>query len=439
MEECMTLARRVGADGVVSAVRAWPVWGLRRCLVVFVVSVTALDALAIVATAPTATSAGAAQLLVFAALLACSALTVEMTRRAGENAGLTKDIFAVWELPVAILLPPFYALVVPILRITLTQKRVLPIPVYRRVFTAAALGLSYGCASLAFHAAGRFVPLHQAGHGLRALTWILVVTACAVLQWTVNHSLVLLAIKGQDPAADVRKMLLGREQVRNDVTELCVAVLVTLCIATNPFSIVFAAPFVTLLQRSSRHTQLVNASRIDSKTELLNAATWEREAGAEVSRATRTGSPLAVALIDIDNFKSVNDTYGHLSGDKALKAIARSITAFLRQYDLVGRFGGEEFALLLPQTDEQDARRVADRMRAHIADMPIEVSGKAGPEIIRVTVSIGVAALSTSGSQLTELLATADAALYRAKHAGRNQVWVTTGTTSYRSCVDSGG
>ena len=94
---------------------------------------------------------------------------------------------------------------------------------------------------------------------------------------------------------------------------------------------------------------------------------------------------------------------------------------------------------MLPHTDEQDARRVAERMRAHIAGMPIEVSGRTGPEIIGITVSIGVAALSTSGSQLTELLATADAALYRAKHAGRNQVWVTTDTESYSSCVDSDG
>ncbi len=435
----MTLARRVGADSAVSAIRAWPVWGLRRRLAIFVVLVTAVDALAILATARTAASVHPDQLLIFAALIACSALTVEMTRRAGENAGLIKDIFAVWELPIAILLPPFYALAAPILRIALTQQRVVKIPPYRRVFTAAALGLSYGCVSLTFHAANRLYPLHEDGHGSPALAWILTVTACAIVQWTVNHGLVLLAIRGQDPTADVRKMLLGREQVKNDVTELCVAVLVTLCIATNPFSIVFAAPFVTLLQRSSRHAQLVNDSRLDSKTKLLNAATWEREAGAEVSRATRTGSPLAVGLIDIDNFKAVNDTYGHLSGDRALKAIARSITNFVREYDLVGRFGGEEFALVLPHTDEQDARRVAERMRAHIAGMPIEVSGKTGPEIIRVTVSIGVAALSTSGSQLTELLATADAALYHAKHAGRNQVWVTTDTASYSSWVDSDG
>ena len=208
--------------------------------------------------------------------------------------------------------------------------------------------------------------------------------------------------------------------MHNDATELCVAVLVTLCVASSPLAIAFALPFVTLLQRSQRHAQLLNDSRFDAKTGLLNAGTWEREAGNEVVRAGRTRTSLAVALIDVDNFKVINDTYGHLAGDKALKELSRTIQIFLREYDLVGRFGGEEFALLLPQTDEDDARRVAERMRAHIAEMPFD-------------------ALGTTGRQLTELLATADAALYRAKHAGRNQVWVTTDTASSSAYVDSPG
>ena len=140
-----------------------------------------------------------------------------------------------------------------------------------------------------------------------------------------------------------------------------------------------------------------------------------------------------MALVDLDSFKAVNDTYGHLSGDKALLAVARTIKVFLRDYDLVGRFGGEEFALLLPQTDENAARGIAERIRAHIAGMPIPLSEAPDAEAIRVTVSIGVAALSSSRSSLTELLATADAALYRAKNTGRNQVWVTTDSATFPS------
>jgi diguanylate cyclase (GGDEF)-like protein len=259
------------------------------------------------------------------------------------------------------------------------------------------------------------------------------------VRWAINQGLVLPAVKASDPAVSVREIAFTREPLHNDATELCVAVLVTLCVASSPLTIAFALPFVTLLQRSQRHAQLLNDSRFDAKTGLLNAGTWEREAGNEVTRAGRTRTSLAVALIDVDNFKVINDTYGHLAGDKALKQLSRTIQIFLREYDLVGRFGGEEFALLLPQTDEDDARRVAERMRAHIAEMPFDVGDIAGSEIISLTVSIGVAALGTTGNQLTELLATADAALYRAKHAGRNQVWVTTDTASTPAYVDSHG
>ena len=171
------------------------------------------------------------------------------------------------------------------------------------------------------------------------------------------------------------------------------AVLVTLGVAISLVTIVFALPFVTLLQRSMRHVQLLNASRIDSKTGLLNAGTWEREAASEVARAVRTRSPLALVLIDVDHFKLVNDLHGHLAGDKALRAIAHVFRIFLRDYDLAGRFGGEEFAVLLPQTSAADARQIAERVRLHIAETPISISDDPAAEPVRITVSMGVAAL----------------------------------------------
>src|SRR6202035_2825740 len=159
------------------------------------------------------------------------------------------------------------------------------------------------------------------------------------------------------------------------------------------------------------------------KTGLLNAAAWEAEATAEVARAVRTATPLAVALLDLDRFKLINDTHGHLVGDQVLKRIAATMSEILRDYDLAGRFGGEEFVMLLPQTRAVDALRIAERVRAHIAQLPIYVNGTTGAERVTVTVSIGVAALdAASRRELTELLAAADAALYRAKASGRDQV-----------------
>jgi diguanylate cyclase (GGDEF)-like protein len=175
------------------------------------------------------------------------------------------------------------------------------------------------------------------------------------------------------------------------------------------------------------HAQLLAKTRIDSKTGLLNAATWESEAAAEISRAARTRSPLSVALIDIDHFKAVNDTYGHLVGDTVLRAFSDELREQLRGYDLTGRFGGEEFVVLLPQTDEADAVTIAERLRIDIAAMaiPVDEDTRSGRRI-RLTVSIGVAALGAAGTELTDLLTAADAALYHAKQTGRNKVHAAT-------------
>jgi diguanylate cyclase (GGDEF)-like protein len=177
---------------------------------------------------------------------------------------------------------------------------------------------------------------------------------------------------------------------------------------------------VALLQRSLRHAQLLNASRTDPKTGLLNARTWEGEAEAEVARAVRARMALAVAVLDIDFFKLVNDTYGHLFGDEVLKGIAHCLPEMLREYDSAGRFGGEEFVLLLPHTRAVDAFRIADRVRDHISGLSLVTSDG---QAVQVTVSVGVAALDAGSTrELSELLAAADAALYRAKRDGRNQV-----------------
>jgi diguanylate cyclase (GGDEF)-like protein len=413
------------------AVRGWPIWQLRPWLASYIGVVTAVYVAAIAVAVAAAPWSGLwRDLGLFSALLLCSALTVELTKRAGENAGVIKDVYGVWELPLAILLPPFFALVAPIFRFTLTQLRIRRVPLHRRVFSAAVMGLSNASASLAFHAiTGERIGIAP-GIGSPATLWLVAVAVAAMALWTVDTSLMLPAFKGSDPTVTLRQIL-ARDSVQNDIAETCVAVLVTLGIAVTPLTILFAFPFVTLLQRSFRHVHLVNASRVDTKTGLLNAGTWEREAATEVARAVRTRTSLAVALIDIDHFKAVNDSFGHLAGDRALRTVARALTIFLREYDLVGRFGGEEFALLLPQAKALDAYRIAERIRAHIGSMPITVSDDAEAEPVRLSISIGVAALgarwdSSSGAQLTELLAAADGALYQAKRNGRNQVCVVT-------------
>ncbi len=355
----------------------WPLWALPEWLLAFVTVVVLADAV-VLGLAALSVTVHARDLLLFAGLLACSAATVELTRRAGENNGMSKDVYATWELPAALLLPLAYVPVLPIVRMALTQWRVSRAPTYRRVFSAAAVGLSYVAAALAFHGLIRLAPGAAAHPASHAMAWMLVAAACAAVQWTVNQILIWTAIKGSNPGVRIRHEQFAREPVYNDVAELCVAVIVSFCVASSMIALVFAFPFITLLQRSLRHAQLVQDSRVDAKTGLLNMATWEPQAMAELARAVRTKTALAIALLDVDRFKVINDTYGHLVGDQVLKEIARTLTSQLRDYDLAGRFGGEEFSLLLPQTRSVDAIRIAERIRSSIAGLSIIAPGAAG-------------------------------------------------------------
>jgi diguanylate cyclase (GGDEF)-like protein len=417
------LVRGLGlARGRIPGPRGWAIWELPRWVACFVILVVLTDAVVLTVEA-SKVSIRVHDLALFAGLLICSAATVELTRRVGENLGLVKDVYAVWELPVAILLPLAYVPVLPAIRFALTQWRIKRVPVYRRVFSAAAIGLSYVTAALVFRFLIHLVPGGAANPAGHALAWMSFVAVAAVVQWIVNQSLILTAIKGSNPDVRLRDEPFAKEPMYNDVSELCVAVLVTFCVAFSWIALVFAFPFITLLQRSVRHARLLEDARADSKTGLLNAATWENGATAELARAVRTRTQLAVALLDIDRFKVINDTYGHLTGDEVLKEIAHTLKTMLREYDLAGRFGGEEFALLLPQTRAVDAFRIAERIRSAISGLCIIAPSATGGERVHVTVSIGVAALdSGSKREYAELMAAADAALYRAKSGGRDQV-----------------
>jgi len=402
---------------------SWPLWSLQpRWLVAFVLAVIAAD-LAAIGVAVSSTAVTGSNLALFGLLVGCTAAAVELTRKSGEQGGMIKDVAGVWELPAAILLPPLYALIVPIIRIALLQLRTRRAPVYRRVFSGAMLSLSYGAASVTFHGLSGLIPQEAGGTLSRGTLWTLVVVVSVLMKEIVNKTVLMTVVKATDPGATYRTEVFSRERLYNDGAEICTGVLVTYGVAGNPWLALAALPVVTLLQRSLRHVQLLNDSRADSKTGLLNAATWEREATVEVTRAVRTRTPLAIAVLDIDRFKVINDTHGHLVGDQVLKELARSLDSVLRDYDRAGRFGGEEFSLLLPQTRAVDAFRIAERVRASIADLSIIVPGATGGERVHVTVSIGVAALDSGCKrEYSELMAAADAALYRAKSDGRDQV-----------------
>lgn len=167
--------------------------------------------------------------------------------------------------------------------------------------------------------------------------------------------------------------------------------------------------------------QLVAMATLDSLTGLLNRRTVYERLEEEIAKHRRFKSPLSCLLLDIDHFKSVNDSHGHLAGDAVLTAIAETLKDHSRCYDIISRYGGEEFLIILPTTDLTAATTVAEKLRQRVAALRTPFADNT----IQVTVSIGVAELINGEEQADDLVGRADRALYQAKGNGRNRVITT--------------
>ena len=166
----------------------------------------------------------------------------------------------------------------------------------------------------------------------------------------------------------------------------------------------------------SANKTLQKISRTDKLTGLYNRGYWEECLEQEFKRCQRSKRPSALILFDIDHFKTFNDTHGHTAGDEVLRAVARAIKETQRSTDISGRYGGEEFGLVLPETTQSQAMLVAERLRETIAAATVEWDSTT----LQVTVSIGVAEYSDSLKDHQNWLEVSDKALYRAKEDGRN-------------------
>ena len=189
------------------------------------------------------------------------------------------------------------------------------------------------------------------------------------------------------------------------VTEVCLMVYDVTDVATG--------------KRALEHAnqQLERLSSTDRLTGLLNRGTWENLLDAEFERYRRYGHNSVLVMFDIDHFKAVNDTHGHLVGDEVIREVARITRESLRQADRPGRYGGEEFGIILPETDINGALVICEHIRETIAEQVIE----SGDDTIQCTVSMGLASLSGELDNYMQWLQKADRALYQAKEGGRNR------------------
>ena len=200
--------------------------------------------------------------------------------------------------------------------------------------------------------------------------------------------------------------------------------LLAVALIAEPASALLVGPPLALLDLASQLPQWRRSAQRDGKTGLANAIHWERLARLELARARSRSHPTAVLLLDLDHFKRVNDEIGHIAGDAVLAAVALMLRSSVRREDVVGRFGGEEFVVLLPHANSEIACTVANRVRTSTASLSVPARDLQGAyrELNDLTVSIGVATTSRFGYDLSDLLVAADAALLAAKAGGRNAV-----------------
>jgi diguanylate cyclase (GGDEF)-like protein len=369
---------------------------------------------------PSVGSAGVLALLIVMALAFEEGVSRAARLQLRMSSDLKRDMTSVWAVCGAVALRPASAVALlgsVVVYVWFRQQRPAGQPLHRKCFNAATALV--GCLT-----AG--LVLHSAAHLWGGLPWSLSgsvsVFVAIVVYTTVNRGLVTLALV----SVGVRgRVLLGsRDDNLIEIATLCLGGLVALAVLHLPWlAVLVIAPMVTL-QRGALVRELEMAATTDAKTGLLNAVAWEHIAQREISRARRDNYSVAVLIIDIDRFKLVNDRYGHLVGDTVLRGVGRCIAAQVREYDSVGRFGGEEFVAVLPEVDEVEALVVAERVRARVNDLRVSalIDRVADEADDLLAVSIGVACWSTDGDELSDVLHAADGALYRAKASGRNRV-----------------
>jgi diguanylate cyclase (GGDEF)-like protein len=173
-----------------------------------------------------------------------------------------------------------------------------------------------------------------------------------------------------------------------------------------------------IAERRQLEIRLRRLATTDGLTGALNRAELLAAAQREIDASWESGGKLVALMIDVDHFKAINDRFGHAGGDRALEQLVLMLRAGIRQVDLLGRLGGEEFAIVLPDTTATPAGSVAERLRARVAEAPVSF----GEKLIPMTISIGLAAQLETDRSIEQVIIRADDALYRAKHAGRNQV-----------------
>ncbi|WP_083661936.1 GGDEF domain-containing protein [Actinophytocola xanthii] len=363
-------------------------------------------------------------LMVAGVLLAMGVAETEMARTVERDRREYNDtphvnLTAVWTVPGAIVLPPVLAAVVVVaLYLHLYWRswfKVRRVPAYRPTLSAMVALLScyttWGVVQL-------LAPAGRTSWDQLELLGVLVIALVA--RFMVNSLVIGAAISLFERRFDPRRAIGTWHDNALELGTLGLGALsaAALLIGLHPASMMLAVPVVLVLHRNVLIRQLEEAASTDPKTGLANAVAWTAMAAAEVDRSE--GAGVGVLMVDLDNFKAVNDRHGHLPGDQVLKAVAKVLTSAVRPEDVVGRWGGEEFVVVCPAVSTEELVQVGERICDEIRRLEVAVSGHT--VISGLTASVGAAIYPLFGPDLRDVLLAADDALFVAKDSGKNQV-----------------
>jgi diguanylate cyclase (GGDEF)-like protein len=351
-------------------------------------------------------------------LIALSVLNVEIGRFLEGGMGHSQrphKALSAWTFAAALVLPTPWLLPVAGFSYLHARWRGLRVPSWKWAGSGSYVVLAGLCAALTARAVHGTDPdwmFHDGGRGLSgvvaaAAVFLVVETALFHGSAYLNH------------AADeqwLRRTLRTPSFYLTEAAVLLVGGLSAAIWTGGAWFLVLLAPVYGLAQRAVLHEPLRERAELDDKTGLLRFESWRRLAVLAAQRCTSRREPWSVIFADLDHFKAFNDTFGHLAGDEALVAVAEVLRGQLRSCDLVGRFGGEEFCVMLPRSSSAEATEVAERLRCAVAGMTVCGSGRVSMSLGVVTVDQGIV------QEFVNVLAEADRALYDAKLGGRNRV-----------------
>jgi len=405
--------------------RRWKLWGERKIVIGYVLAVD-IAAMVLAAGVIAAVPVSSGDLYRFGLLAAGAVIhqetvrRIEILRERAAGHGLLTNLTSMWIFAAVLSVPLPLVFAMTALVGLHSWFRGSAARSYRKLFSGATMVLAPTAAVtlLQLWQPSEYPIIPNGPSGLAVLL------AAVAVYWLVNVVLVAGAVMMSDPLQPARQALGDLSEQGVVAAALGLAVAVAMMLAYQPW-LVFA-PLIAVypLHRALLLPHFQQAARTDCKTGLLTAGFWREEAERELQRARRLTEPLGVLMLDLDHFKSFNDRMGHLVGDQLLRAVADELRSETRPYDLVARFGGEEFVILLPGVGIAQVEHIADRLRERISRLRVLVDGPHDrPTTVGgISVSIGAAVRPDDGDDIEQLVLAADGALLAAKAAGRDRV-----------------